>query len=311
MPEAHELPALICPRCHFPIAAVRPILKIPTTTRYEDCLRRCEICEIGASNAANPEAVTYICLDPLQNIPEESRDGALETLAQAFNVNSRASKLSRFGFDSSEDAVTWVIFTYLLRSGQLYSVLKNLNLTAADTPSIKPTLLLWGVPVTDGPGGKAIRKTLGDQCESLGENPKRFSEPDVIIDLGENGLILIEVKYWSGNDSQEASYSHWSRYGSAPGNLELMKASGCYELTRNWCLLNRLAGRRPATLVNLGFSKLFRGPEGERLDRFVAALRLDQRCQFRKITWSELLYNELFKMPKWLAEYCKVRRLNE
>jgi hypothetical protein len=38
-----------------------------------------------------------------------------------------------------------------------------------------------------------------------------------------------------------------------------IKASGCYELARNWCLLKALAGDRPATLVNLGLAKAAQG----------------------------------------------------
>ena len=107
-----HLPSLICPACHDSIASVDFFGRAPTATRFEDCLRRCEPCRVGASNAADPNSVTYIHDDPLRNIPIESRQGASEALAQAFNVRNRESKLRRFGFSTSEDAVTWVVFTY-------------------------------------------------------------------------------------------------------------------------------------------------------------------------------------------------------
>jgi hypothetical protein len=78
-------------------------------TQYDDCLRRCEPCGIGASNAADPQAVTYIHRDPLGNIPIESRKGVSRALGEALNARNRESKRRRFGFSTSEDAVTWVV----------------------------------------------------------------------------------------------------------------------------------------------------------------------------------------------------------
>jgi hypothetical protein len=124
--------------------------------------------------------------------------------------------------------------------------------------------------VRGGDRGADIQKELVDLCHRF-ERPDRYSEPDVIVDLGEGGIVLIEVKYRSGNDLQPADYCNWSRYALAPQlnwTFEDVKASGCYELARNWFLLKNLAGRRPATLVNLGSADLFRGKEGARLDRF-------------------------------------------
>jgi hypothetical protein len=308
----HKLPSVICPICRAPIAAVGSTDKISMATQFDNCLRRCEPCGIGASNAANPKAVTYIHRDPLENIPIASRQGASEALGQAFNVRSRGSKRRRFGFSTSEDAVTWVVFTYLLRSGQLLAALRRAGLIAEGTSTTEPTLLLWGAPVDNCARGTDIRKQLSDLCVSLQEDPNSFSEPDVIVDLGEGGLIFIEVKHLSGNDSQPAKHSGWSKYGSAGGlawRIEDVKTSGCYELARNWCLLKSLAADRPATLANLGPAKLFLGPEGARLDRFVAALGTDERSHFMKVTWSHLLGKGLIDVPDWFNEFCRGRGL--
>lgn len=148
-------------------------------TQFDDCLRRCEPCAIGASNAANSDAVTYIHRDPLKNIPSESREGAIQALAQAFNVRNRESKRRRFGFSTSEDAVTWVVFTYLLRSGQLLGALHRAGIIADATIATAPTLLLWGVPIDNGTRGTQIRNQLSELCTSLQEDPNSFSEPDV------------------------------------------------------------------------------------------------------------------------------------
>lgn len=288
------------------------IEKVPMATQFDDCLRRCEPCGIGVSNAADPEAVTYIHRDPLGNIPIESREGAIQALGQAFNVRNREPKRRRFGFSTSEDAVTWVVFTYLLRSGQLLGAVRHAGIIAETTVATVPTLLLWGVPIENGTRGAEIRKQLSDLCTSLQEDPNSFSEPDVIIDLGEDGLVFIEVKHLSGNDLKPADYPGWSRYASAARlgwRIEDVKASGCYELARNWCLLKGVSGGRPATLVNLGPGRLFGGAEGARLNRFVSGLGTDARSHFMKVTWSDLLGSLMGAAPDWFSQFCRSRGL--
>jgi hypothetical protein len=309
-----QLPSLICPSCRGPIAAIESVDNVPVTTQFDDCLRRCEPCGIGASNAADLGIVTYIYRDPLRNIPIESREGASEVRDQALNVQNRGPKRRRFGFSTSEDAVTWVVFTYLLRSGQLHAALQLAGLTGRETLTTTPTVLLWGVPVGNSARGAEIRKQLTDLCISLQERPNSFSEPDVIVDLGEEGLMFIEVKYLSGNDSKPADYPGWSRYEQAARlawRIKDVKASGCYELARNWFLLKNLAAERPATLVNLGPAKLFLGAEGARLNRFVAALGTDERSHFMKVTWSDLLGKGLVDVPDWFAQFCYGRGLTK
>jgi hypothetical protein len=227
-------------------------------------------------------------------------------------VSNRVSKRRRFGFSTSEDAVTWVVFTYLLRSGQLHAALRRAGLIVQKTLRSAPTLLLWGAPIDNGARGAEIRKHLSDLCASLQEDPNSFSAPDVMVDLGEDGLIFIEVKYLSGNDLKPADYPGWSRYGMAARlawQIEDVKASGCYELARNWCLLKNLAAGRPASLVNLGSAKLFLGTEGARLDRFVVALGTDERSHFIKVIWSDLLGEGLVDVPDWFAQFCRGRGL--
>lgn len=54
-----ELPHLRCPGCG---AHLKPVKSrhIPLAEKYEDCLRRCEKCRIGATNAKNPAKVRFI-----------------------------------------------------------------------------------------------------------------------------------------------------------------------------------------------------------------------------------------------------------
>jgi hypothetical protein len=136
-------------------------------------------------------------------------------------------------------------------------------------------------------------------------------KPDVIIDLGEGGVVFIEVKYLSGNDDKLPEYRGWKTYNTPRScwQFEDVKASGCYELARNWCLLKTLAAEKPSTLVNLGPTDLFRNEEGARLDRFAGALKIDEGSRFVRVTWSELLGNDMSELPEWFIRFCRDRDL--
>ena len=57
-----ELPHLRCPGCGKHLQPVKS-RHIPLAEKYEDCLRRCEKCRIGATNAKNPAKVKFIHAD--------------------------------------------------------------------------------------------------------------------------------------------------------------------------------------------------------------------------------------------------------
>lgn len=300
------LPSIACPACGDEIEGHSSPARPRRATRFEDCLRRCEKCGVGVSNTGGKQP-TFIHRDPLTNVPEEARCGALAVLSHAFNVRSRVSKLRRFGFSTSEDAVAWVVFAYLLRSGQLLTVLKATGLIEGVRADCMPTLLLWGYPLGGQVHEKAIVTQLAALCDRLGEETRSRSEPDVIIDLGASGLLFIEVKYRSGNDRLAADSTKWEKYASAEWlkwRAEEVIASGCYELARNWCLLKGLADTRPATLVNLGPAHLFEEPEGARLARFAQGLDTDEQCRFKAVTWHDLLSGILPCAPEWFQRFC-------
>jgi hypothetical protein len=255
--------------------------------------------------------VTFIYRDELKNIPPEIADGATHCLANALNHRNRDIKRQRFGFSTSEDAVAWVVFVYLLRSSQLISALKNCGVLPESTAASNPSLLLWGSSVGGSETGAAMRGQLKQVCTGIGEDPQSMSEPDVIVDAGPAGLVFIEVKYHSRNDEKPKDYAGWHRYFRRLGTFRdenAVRESGCYELTRNWYLLDAIADGRPATLVNLGFNQLFAGPRGERLAQFESALPLDGSHHFVRLIWPDLLRG-LANSPRWFTEYCIQRKL--
>jgi len=255
--------------------------------------------------------VTFIYRDPIKNIPAEIATGAAQCLKGSINQQNLTTKLRRFGFSTSEDAVTWVVFVHLLRSGQLVPILTHCGVVADVASAIQPALLLWGSPVDGSLPVKAIQKRLVELSDSLHEDPESRSEPDVIVDLGNAGVIFIEVKYQSENESNASNNPNWTRYMGQAGVFRdeaAVQATGCYELARNWRLLKGLAGDRPATLVNLGTKRLFEGSNGERLQHFIDALVTDQSSRFVKLTWAQLLQG-VTNPPAWFNRFVDSRRL--
>ena len=276
----------------------------PAASSFATCARRCEACGVGFSNGlANP---TVIYRDPLQNTPWQARDGALRALGESINIRSRGSKIHRFGFETSEDALTWTMFSYLASEPLLMDrVLNHFGVT--DSLDGKPAVLLWGSPVGRAPEGANTRERLIHVSDSLGENPASRSEPDVLVDLGSAGLVVIEVKYRSANDNKSDTGA-FDRYLDERFFLDAaaVKATGMYELARNWRIGSELAQGRPFTLVNLVLAPTLNA-DRNRLERFSSALRTGEQAQFTVIEWSTLIEAVGRLMPPWLTEYLDQR----
>jgi hypothetical protein len=266
---------------------------------FDDCLRRCETCGIGFSNSRSDQ--TRICRNRLDNIPVQVKCGVEETLLEALNERNRANKKVKFGFSTSEDALTWTVFTFLRTSRQLGKVLRSIEIAGGSEGEGEPELLVWGVPQppTSSPGG-LIRKRIIGICDRLGEEPNRRSEPDVIVDFGQFGLVLIEVKYRSGNDLQDFGKKHEKYLDGTDAFAEpqLIRDSRMYELARNWRIGVELANGAPFTLVNL----VVKSRESKQIALFDSGLN-HRKGQFRVLTWAQLVNH--IEAPDWLEGYLK------
>ena len=150
---SHLLPVLACPSCGSDVTQSTGELK--RAGRYSDCLRRCKRCGIGFSNARH--SATRIYQDPEMNVPEQSRGGIAERLKLALNERNRPSKRIKFGFSTSEDALTWTVFTYLNMTGQLRAARKPRSYDASSNTACRL------------PGGRQIRFSR-DGKHSIGAN---------------------------------------------------------------------------------------------------------------------------------------------
>lgn len=299
---------LRCPACG---ASVGPSVLPPprrTTTSFQSCDRRCEPCGAGYSNG---DAPTTIYWDPLDNVPVEVRSGALDALRQSLNERSRASKEARFGFSTSEDAVTWTVFSWLATRSS--AALVRLGERLLLPPVGMPSVLLWGVPVPTGATSDARVRMIA-AVDALGETPRSRTEPDVCLDYGDAGVVLIEVKHRAGNDVQGAQnaykFDRYLRSTEAFADPRGTASSGHYELARNWRLGHDLAGARPFRLVNLGPTTLFRGKAGQMLGTFEASLARGEHRAFVRLTWADFLSDTQAAtgpLPTWLAGWLSNR----
>ncbi len=290
----------VCQRSIKPNASLAASLgKRLTVTSRDDCIYRCE-CGVSYSNARNEDDRVLITARPELNVPKQVRAGLVEVLGQAINRRNRRSKLMKFCFETSEDAVTWTVLRGLEQQRRLDA------LVAPQRPLGEPTLLLWGVPIS-GPRGSETASALAEVCRSLEESASAYSEPDVIV-VWSDLVVLVEAKFQSGNELRR-NYRGFARYLDRPDlfavSPEEVAADGYYELTRNWRIGTALAEslRIPSfLLLNLG------PPEKIEVDAdlFGALVARSLAHDFASCSWSDVL-EAAQPIESWLDRYASER----
>jgi hypothetical protein len=111
---------------------------------FTDCLRRCDVCRVGLSNARTAGSETVIYEDASGNVPMEVRDGFIQALRSSINVLNRPNKLIKAGYSTSEDALTWAMFRFLESKDRLRETLAGNGVAIAEHASGEPRLILWG-----------------------------------------------------------------------------------------------------------------------------------------------------------------------
>lgn len=275
----------------------------PKASGYDSCLRVCDACGIGYSNAftADRSKLQRILRSPLSGLPSWLNDDLDYALDNCLNQGDGHSVKKRNDFHSlaSEDHATWVVFRALERAGGLGA--------AFNRRCASPAMLLWGVPIPKSSAtGDALQNRLLNVLRNhIGEKEDWFSEPDVVIDF-EDSIVVVEAKLTSKNDKKSPNYRGWNRYvdSSAFASRELAIKSGLYQLARNWRIALELAGGRPFTVVNLA-------PSFSITDRTdLAMLRLStvkRRGILTLRTWSQIA--SALKDERWLRLYGQQRGL--
>jgi hypothetical protein len=133
----------------------------------------------------------------------------------------------RLGFETSEDALTWNVFVGLYVLDGLSQAFEKLT---GISPAVEPELYLWGNRID----------SECKQCEKLKtvrrELEKGFSiptEPDVMLCVPGQAIVLIEAKFGSSNPRL---VSKKNRFGSVNNFLNLYKCrqGSADPLNRKW-----------------------------------------------------------------------------
>jgi hypothetical protein len=285
-----------------------PLTPIIQANSYDDCIRRCDPCGVGYSNAqSNP---TLIYRDPCDNVPEPVRAGFRETLERALNERNRPNKIRKAGFSTSEDAVTWTVLKSLYDTDQLAVTLSKLALISESDAQVKPKLLFWGVPISPEADDEFIR--LRTASDDLGEKQHSRTEPDVLISFP-HSLIIIEVKYRSKNEIIDQFDNRFDTYLNVPeyfSDETVVRQSCCYELVRNWNIGYRIADTKEFHLINLIPSSLLNDQkQAQAVSKFSVGIKQGDNRHFTHVTWSNLIGCLHHPIEEWLQDYITCHNL--
>jgi len=268
-----------CPLCGESISPKIGIPKI--TTSYSDCLRRCEKCEVGFSNSKiNP---TIIYKNHHKNVPALLRQDLDVALSNSINTFNRKNKINKFGFSTSEDALTWSFFKYFVIMSKFNELLDLLNVESNDKEF---NIYLWGTSISKTNNESDFIEKFIQISDYFKELPTRRTEPDVIIELSDK-LIFIEVKYLSQNEIK-TNESLFTKYLISDIETEILLRSGHYELYRNWAFAANLSDGKNFQLINLGPKKLFNDKNRDMLSQFEKSLK-SVNGKFVKMSWEEIV----------------------
>lgn len=212
------------------------------------------------------------------------------SLLRAVKTVKRESRIAR---DNSEDAVTWNVFRYLEKNGLVSASLS----------------FLIGVPVTNSQpvywsysqATQGVWPELARARAEFGEQPRRSSEPDLIV-ASDEALFLIEAKFTATNRTTPSHPQDTKKYLTGGNNwyrrvfksdyATLAIQEQKYELTRFWLLGSWMAAQldRDFYLINLVLKE--REKDIERL--FKPHLRTGTRCHFLRQSWADIY--------RWVSE---------
>ncbi len=176
-------------RCY--IRGCRHYLRVPARGFRGDICPDHGIRCHGSRNGA-----TYTYADARRNLIVGVTQFRERVLGHPFKVETH-----RFGYEKSEDAVTWNVFRSLYEAGMLGEFV--MSLTGESSP-IEPRLYLWGLQITDDrfePWDLLIQAR--DRFESRLPVDRPKTEPDIALHLPGRYIILIEAKFTSPNSSYE------------------------------------------------------------------------------------------------------------
>lgn len=198
---------------------------------------------------------------------------------------NRKNKISKFGFSTSEDALTWSFFKYFVVKNKFRELLKILNIKSKESTF---DIYLWGTNICKTKNSLDFIDKFITVSDSFNEKSSKRTEPDVIIQLKDK-LVFIEVKYLSSNELKTEK-EKFKKYLVPNVNVKEVIESEHYELFRNWAFVSKLSNGDNFELINLAPQRLFNDKNRNKLIQFENALN-STNGNFRKVSWEEILDN--------------------
>jgi hypothetical protein len=205
----------------------------------------------------------------------------------------RVKRESRMARDNSEDAVTWNFFRSLEKANALGLFAGRFLGGAA---AGQPRVAYW----TCCPDTFARWKPLVRAASAFGEQPRRYSEPDLVL-LSEDLLAFVEAKLGSGNattpsnpndpKSYETGYGEWFRsvFREGASFRSVAVEARLYELMRLWLIGTRVAYESDRRFVLVSLVRSGAAKEADIEDRFGPFITQSDHRRFLRLTWEQVL----------------------
>lgn len=216
-----------------------------------------------------------------ENILWKSKED-LDLLHSIFKVKREG----RFQRDNSEDALTWNVFRFLEKNGLLTDYVQQVY----NVDILNPRLIYWSYSQEE----KTTFSLLSNARENFEKNPKKGSEPDIII-LADNYLLIIEAKLNAlnntiGKESSSHKYINgvdkwWDEVFKSDFNTIAIEQKK-YELVRFWLLGTWMAKELKVDfqLINLVPSK----KELKIENIFCSHIKETDQRTFKRTTWEDI-----------------------
>ena len=212
-------------------------------------------------------------------------------------VTQNKAETWRLGNERSEDAVSWNVFVSLAklrRLGTLFKLLTGIE------PAGEPELYLWGNRI-DTQRPEPWRR-LSDVRERLESKLRIKTEPDVMLRVPRQAIVLVEAKFGSGNGTLDGSAKR-ERFGCINDFLTRYQSPPQFDpLNRAWirgqepkCVLEQLCRNvvfahwlaeesEVAWVVNLVRDSSERDVETAMAHHLTPL----SKNRFRRLTWEEI-----------------------
>ena len=249
---------------------------------------------------------TFVYTDPLRNIRFE-RDYFKRHILH----NPLKAETHRFGYENSEDALTWNVFAALARRRRLSALSRSLF--QVDTND-EPELYLWGLRVSlDDPVPKKQFDALCKAREVFESGIKKLhTEPDIMMYAPKRYLILVEAKFTSGNPiakpsandvpgekpkSREGILDRYRADQLPPGSIltPTKEAPLFSQLYRNLVFAIRMAEKLNVQwrLVNLTSKQAYEEMSDDLATFTNAVLPAESQQRFVRYTWEQLFHDHV------------------